>query len=232
MPPSTTSGLAMMLPSAPSSSIVPSDGLVVTPVTKLPTSGMAFWIVCLMPSVVQVMSCRPSTRWCLRSCAVFASRTSSMSMLSLHALGVADLVARGRDARCWCSARSRAASRNGGSRRTTRWRRPARRTPRCRRRPCRRGGGRRARRRAAPATTSASTMTTTSTIDSGSRKETSSSFAGNEEPSWADWGSRPWCLAGGLVLRKRWPAAGRAAAADGPRDQSPQRLCPTAMSEL
>ena len=55
MPPSTTSGRAVMLPSAPSNSMVPAPALVVTPVTKLPTSGMAPWIVSLMPSALQVM---------------------------------------------------------------------------------------------------------------------------------------------------------------------------------
>ena len=37
-----TAGLVTMLPSGASSSIVPLDGLVVTPVTKLPTSGIEF----------------------------------------------------------------------------------------------------------------------------------------------------------------------------------------------
>jgi hypothetical protein len=44
----------MIEPSMPSSSTVPSDGLVVTPLTKLPISGIDCWMVSLMPSADHV----------------------------------------------------------------------------------------------------------------------------------------------------------------------------------
>ena len=65
--------------------MVPSDGFVLTPVTKLPTSGMAFWMVCLMPSAVQVIvaSSAPIVPFELPlSC----SRTSSMLTLAFMPL--------------------------------------------------------------------------------------------------------------------------------------------------
>ena len=73
--------------------MVPSDGSVFTPVTKLPTSGMPSCTVCLMPSAVQVMFATNAP------IVPFEVAVSSQPHivdvhLCLHALGVADLVAR------------------------------------------------------------------------------------------------------------------------------------------
>ena len=95
-PPSCTVGLVVMLPSAASSSMVPSDGFVLTPVTKLPTSGMAFCTVCFdavgRPGDRRVQRADRA----LRVPAALQPHVVDVD-LGLHALGVADLVARGLD---------------------------------------------------------------------------------------------------------------------------------------
>ena len=51
----TICGLTVALSNVPFSETVPSPGLVLTsPVTNLPSTGMASWIDCLMPSADQV----------------------------------------------------------------------------------------------------------------------------------------------------------------------------------
>ena len=158
----------MMLPSAASSSMVPSDGLVLTPVTKLPSSGNGVLHglldavgrpgdrrrpatpmvpfespLSLQPDVVDV-DVEPSCPW-RRGSGCPRSRS-----------------------RCWCSARSGAATGTAAPPNDTvalSWTTHSvavatTSSARC---------GRTARHRAAQRATSATTMTTTRTIDSGSR---------------------------------------------------------------
>ncbi len=70
-----------MLPSAPCSSMVPADGFVVTPVTNAPTSGIAFWMVSLMPCEDHVTFATSDPIDPLEF-AVSSSRTSLMTTLT------------------------------------------------------------------------------------------------------------------------------------------------------
>ena len=54
--PSVTCGLVVTLPKLPCSLIVPSSGLVWTPVTKPRNGEIASWMLCLMPSADQVIT--------------------------------------------------------------------------------------------------------------------------------------------------------------------------------
>ena len=235
-----TAGLVVMLPSAPSSSMVPSDGLVVTPVTTLPTSGMASWTVCLMPSDDQVMFATSEPIDAAGVRGVLEPHVVDVHV-DLHALGLADLIARGLDVDVRVVAghvlhqkrRQRAERHVGivldhalddrghhavGA-----------------------AAGVQLAGQQRPRATSATTMTTIRTMDSGSRNRRLIFTSGDES---FFGGSRRWRGRG--VARRRpagtVEAVGRAGpvgragvpagGSGGPRDRSPPRFCLTDVGEL
>ena len=76
-PPSETCGLARTVPMAPLISMVPSEGLVFTPLTRPPRNGMASCTVCLMPSLDQVMLASSAPMVPAESAVLFSWMSSS-----------------------------------------------------------------------------------------------------------------------------------------------------------